>query len=302
MRSRTLWKTFLLQDGEKISYKLVRVLGKAQTRYQKIEIVESETYGRAIFIDDKPQSSAVDHFIFNEMMIHGTALRLKNPARVFIGGGGPGSCLQEILRYGSVKHVILCDIDRTAHQLYQKYTRSWFGDAFSDSRVRVVHEDARKYLGQQTDKYDMIVWDVPDPLAGSQCQRLHTVECYRLVKSRLDDGGAFVTQAGRLNLNNLGYHCSIRRTLQTVFPIVDSFGYHIPFYGEAWGFCFASVDPSLIIPITQTGPLLEERKLVGLRFINAAMLNAIYALPPYLQNAFAGKGSISTDRVPLAVT
>jgi spermidine synthase len=57
------------------------------------------------------QSTENDEFCFHESIIHPVMLAHLNPKTVFIGGGGEGATMREVLRHKSVERVVMVDID-----------------------------------------------------------------------------------------------------------------------------------------------------------------------------------------------
>lgn len=301
MRSKRF--VFTLQPGEEVAFAYRKMLWKGKTRFQRVAIVETETFGKAIFLDGKPQSSELDHFIFNEILVHPPLLAHPRPRKIFVGGGGPGSCLHEVLRHRTVEHVTKCDIDGEAVAAYRRHLREWHGDAFEDARLNLVHMDARACLENSEEKYDCIVIDIPDPIKNSPVAGIFTREFFRLAKSRLNPGGVFVTQAGRTNPNNLEYHLTLANTMRRVFPFVDSYERHIPFYAENWGFLVAARDRGFVMPkAAQIAKRLRSRVRGRLRFYCPEIHEALFAKPANWPDLVRRHRGISTDRRPLFVT
>ena len=75
-----------------------RVLAHQVTPFQEMLIVESGSYGRALVLDGKWQSSEGDEFLYHEPLVHPPMLHHGNPRRVLVLGGGEGATLREVLR------------------------------------------------------------------------------------------------------------------------------------------------------------------------------------------------------------
>lgn len=296
---------FILQPGESVRFDVEEVLFSATTEFQTIEIVRTRTFGKGVFIDRKPQSSEVDHFVFNEILVH-TALTVQDrPEKVLMIGGGPGSGLAELVKYKSLREIIICDLDQVAVEAYQTHLPEWHRGSYNDPRVNLKHVDARKYLENlepDEKKFDAIYIDIPDPLEGAPSGSLFSIEFYRLLASCLKPNGVVISQAGRTSINNLGYHASIRATLKEVFRNVESFDRHIPFYGEPWGFVFASngVSP-LSLNAKQIDQRLELQGVQNCRCYNGEVHHAMFVQPPYFKDAMARLERVHTDRNPLVV-
>ena len=53
------WRTFDVLPGETASYEVTRVLARARTAFQDVEIVETRSFGRALFLDGIDDSEPV---------------------------------------------------------------------------------------------------------------------------------------------------------------------------------------------------------------------------------------------------
>lgn len=55
----------------------------------------------------------------------------------------------------------------------------------------------RAELEKRTDKFDIIIGDLADPVEGGPCYQLYTKSFYeQILKPKLNDNGIFVTQVG----------------------------------------------------------------------------------------------------------
>lgn len=57
------------------------------------------------------QSSEKDEFVYHECLVHPAMISHPNPRHIFVGGGGEGATIREILRYKTVERVVMVDID-----------------------------------------------------------------------------------------------------------------------------------------------------------------------------------------------
>jgi spermidine synthase len=157
----------------------------SQTRFQRMEIMESGSYGRCLVLDGKMQSSIIDEFIYHEGLVHPAMLTHPNPKRVFIVGGGEGATLREVLRHKSVEYCMMVDIDREVVEKSKELLPEWHRGAFDDPRTDLRFMDARKYLEETQDSYDVIIIDISEPVEEGPAYLLFTREFYEIVKERL---------------------------------------------------------------------------------------------------------------------
>ena len=73
-----------------------------------------------LVLDGKMQSAAADEFVYHESLVHTAMLSHPDPKRVFIGGGGEGATLREVLRHKTVEKCTMVDIDGVAVDVCKK--------------------------------------------------------------------------------------------------------------------------------------------------------------------------------------
>ena len=102
-----------------------RVLYSGNTAFQKVAS-PSDLFGRSLMLDGKTQSTERDEHIYHEALVHPAMLLHPDPRSVFIGGGGEGATLREVLAYKSVANVSMLDMDGEVVELCRatrKYVR-----------------------------------------------------------------------------------------------------------------------------------------------------------------------------------
>src|SRR5262245_47815335 len=137
---------FIKRTGERIMLEATEVLHTRQTRFQKLEIADTVSYGRALFLDDKIQSSESDEFVYHEALVHPALVLHPQPRSVLVVGGGEGATLREALRHRTVERAVMVDIDDQAVEACRQYLGAWHQGAFDDSRTELLHADARGWL------------------------------------------------------------------------------------------------------------------------------------------------------------
>jgi len=224
------------------------------------------------------------------------------PESVFIAGGGEGATLRQVLAYPSVKRAIMVDIDKEVVELCREFLFAFHQGSFADPRVELSHVDARSYLEECGQRFDVIIIDIPEPLEGGPAYLLYTQEFYQLVKRSLAVEGIVSIQAGSADWNSLQSFAAVTHTLRTAFPIVCPYQVHIPSFGGCWGFVIASQD---LNPLQLSPQEIEERishRLSGsLQFYDGLSHQNIFSLPKHLRQLMAEKNNIITDRNPLFI-
>jgi len=74
-----LWFTEHHNDCIGYSLKVKRTLNSEETKYQKLDVIESEFYGRVLVLDGILQTTEKDEFVYHEMIVHVPLFTHKNP-------------------------------------------------------------------------------------------------------------------------------------------------------------------------------------------------------------------------------
>jgi spermidine synthase len=226
----------------------------------EVVIAESPVYGRVLFLDKEIQSAESDEVIYHEHLVHPVlnALAGRGEKRVLIVGGGEGATAREVLKWSheSVALVDWVDIDGGLVDLCRRHL-SWADDpVYNDQRLHYFAADIREFWASNDRLYDIVILDLPDPDVEALAEAPESVDEYplysrqfmRVLRSRLANGGAFVSHCGPVAP---GGDPSVSRAGLTWMSEVSrecGFGegaaYHtcIPSFQGDWGF-FMSVAP-----------------------------------------------------------
>ena len=281
-------------------YGVERFVYDGETPFQSIEIVDTDFFGRCLILNGKIQSSQFDEFVYHEALVHPAMVMHPSPRRIMVVGGGEGAILREILKHPSVEKILMVDIDSQVIELCKKYLPDWSQGAFDDPRVELHHMDARKYLEENDDKWDIIFLDLTEPLDNGPSYLLFTKEFYRLVARRIKKGGSIALQAGSLNPKFIECHAAIYNTLKLVFENVDSYGAFIPSYDTKWGFIYASQQSSAHKFTPQLiDDCLRERRIGDLNYYDGLTHLHIFTLTRNVRSLRSAEKQIIEDDNPL---
>jgi len=279
-----------------------RVLYDRKTKFQHAQIVETATFGICLVLDGKIQSGAKDEYIYHESLVHPAMMTHADPQAVFIAGGGEGATLREVLLYRNVKKAVMVDIDKEVVDICRKHLPAFYRGAFEDRRANLRYEDARKYIAQTKDRFDVAIIDLADPVEEGPARMLYTKEFYQLVKNRLNPGGIIVVQSGQSGWINLENFTAINRTLRSIFKTVSPYQVYVPSFVDLWGFHTASdsLDP-LKLSKAEIKRRIKERILGNLLYYDAISHFSLFALPKRLRKKIASSRRIITDKKPIFV-
>jgi spermidine synthase len=239
----SLWHTEYLNPFIVFQHGITQIILSRKTRFQDMLIVRTGAYGKALILDGKLQVAVEDEFFYHEPLVHVPAVLHGSPRSVLVLGGGDGCTIREVLKWNSVERVVLVDIDEEVVRACEEFLPELHQGAFQDPRLKCFFEDGLKFIDKCSEKFDLIISDLTDPLEDGPSFFLFTEEFFRKVKTLLNLGGIFVTQAASVSLPEEPLHPRIVKTLSKVYSHVDSIHSFIGSYGSPIGFAMASDKP-----------------------------------------------------------
>ncbi len=247
------------------------------TPYQRIVITRWRDDVR-LFINGNLQFSSIDEYRYHEALVHPAMAAAKRRGRVLILGGGDGLAVREVLKHPDVQVVDVVDLDPAITELFRDHPAlsKLNGGVLKDPRVKVHNTDAVRFLEEATERWDVILLDLPDP-NDAGLARLYAEGTFRRARRRLHDGGAITTQATSPFYAPEAFWCIVR-TMEAAFgggvpggpPAMEIKPYHVhvPSFGE-WGFALATT--------AKAPPTLPAG--LTLRYLNEDMAAAMFQLP-----------------------
>ena len=167
--------------GLHLAYHAKRLCFSEQSRYQKIDIIDNDAYGRMLFLDNNLQHTAYDSRTFNEALC--STARRNRVARVVVLGGGSGQTVLTLLKSASIKRVQVVEIDALLVESCRKYIKG-ADRAFRDPRVRILISDAFKYLHSTDDGFDAAIIDLTERPFGFRNNSATLKRLYADIKER----------------------------------------------------------------------------------------------------------------------
>lgn len=271
-----------------------------KTAYQQVEIADSSLYGRLLILDGKIQSAQYDEYIYHEALVHPAMLMCPAPRRVLVTGGGEGATLREIFKHPSVEKVVMVDLDREVVELCKEYLNDWHRGSFENERLELIFMDARQYLEETDQVFNVIISDIPEPVEEGPALKLFTRQYYALIKKRLAAGGMIALQAGDCGLPFIEVHSAINHTLRQEMPFVHSYKAFVPSFNADWGFILAAPENNSLQSAEELNRLIGERSL-ELRFYDGETAAGMFSLPKDIRQKLANENTILDDENILTV-
>jgi len=247
-----------------------RVLS-AKTLFQKIEVYETDSFGRVLLLDGLVQTTERDEYFYHEMLVHPAMMAHPDPREILIIGGGDGGALREVFRY-PVRKATLVEIDAAVIAAAKKHFPS-LAASFRDRRAEILIADGSSFIKESGRRFDLIFVDSSDPVGPSAV--LHREAFYELLKSRLNPGGAIAAQAGSplFHLEHLQKQSDF---LKKQFKYARYYFGPAPTYpGGFWCYSFLSDSINPLRKILRQAP-------AGLMYYNRNIQAAAFALPAFL--------------------
>jgi len=301
MDSSGKWLLESVYPDLNVMLKISEVFYSGNTQFQHVEIVGSELFGRSLVLDGKTQSTERDEHIYHESLVHPAMAIHGHPETVFIAGGGEGGTLREVLAHKAVEKAVMVDLDPDVVNLCRQYLPNHHQGSFEDQRTMLIHQDARGFLLETNDIFDVMIMDLVDPLEGGTAGLLYTEEYYRIAKSRLKPDGILVTQSGPAGLLSF-QECftTIVNTLSQVFDCAVPYHAHVPSFQTLWGFTLASdTDLRAKLDDGNLDAVLLDRLDKQLKFYDDITHKNMFALPRFLRDGMKDENRTNTDADPV---
>ena len=131
-----LWYTENHTENVKFSIKVDRQLMTMQSEFQRIDIFESNEFGRILTLDGYLMVTEKDEYIYHEMITHVPMATNPDIKNVLVVGGGDGGTVRELCRYSTIEKIDLVEIDRMVVDACREYLPS-LACSLDDKRVTI---------------------------------------------------------------------------------------------------------------------------------------------------------------------
>ena len=98
-----LWFTEQHTPNVRFSIKVDRQLFSEQSEFQRIDVFESEEFGRVLTLDGYLMLTEKDEFIYHEMIAHVPMCVHPQAKNVLVIGGGDGGTVRELCKYKTIE-------------------------------------------------------------------------------------------------------------------------------------------------------------------------------------------------------
>ncbi|GBC59605.1 spermidine synthase [Desulfonema ishimotonii] len=283
--------------GEQLKYR-DKVIFAKQTVYQKIVMTQWQSY-YWLFLNGQEQFSTFDEEKYHEPLVH-PAMKLSHDiSQVLIIGGGDGLAAREVLKYPAVKSVTLVDMDPAMTHLAATHPvlLEINSGSMGDPRLRVINDDAARFVQTDARLYGVIIIDLPDP-DSVDMMHVYSEKFYNALRRHLIRGGVLVTQATSPCFSARAFRCLVKTISAAGFAVLP---YHnqIPTMGE-WGWILG-VDRR-DMPENRLKEVMLTRNFsdIDTRFMNRdAMISMMHFGKGVLDEALMADVTVNTEINPV---
>jgi spermidine synthase len=238
------------------------------SRYQHLVLTRFKDDLR-LFLNSHLQFSSRDEYRYHEALVHPGLAAVSVPRHVLVLGGGDGLAVREILKYPQIESITLVDLDPEMTKLFSTHPMltQLNQKSLLSPKLHVINADAFPWIDANTDSFDFIVIDFPDPTNYS-LGKLYTTAFYRAVARHLSAQGFMVVQSTSPMFARDSFWC-IAQTLKQAGLQTYPYHVYVPSFGE-WGFVLAGThdfSPPTSLPS-------------GLRFLSLDGLPTLFQFPP----------------------
>ncbi|MER2999231.1 polyamine aminopropyltransferase [Pontibacter populi] len=219
-----------------------KIVYSAQSPYQRVVLTKNDRETK-LFLNGNLQFSSADEYRYHEALVHPGLNSISNPKNVLVLGGGDGLAVREVLRYPDVKKITLVDLDPIVTEIFRSHASlaSLNGKSLASDKVEVINADAFQWLRTNTQQYDFVIIDFPDP-SNYAIGKLYSNVFYNLLNASLAPDGIVVIQATSPFVAPNSYWCVVN-TLQSCGFNTLPYHAHVPSFGD-WGFVMAQRSPN----------------------------------------------------------
>ena len=274
-----LWFSEPHTKNVKLSIRVNRQLYSGESEFQRIDVFESPEFGRFLTLDGYMMLTEKDEFIYHEMMVHVPLAVHPNVKNVLVIGAGDGGVVRELVRYDTIEHIDMVEIDPMVVQVCREYL-PFTTTGLDDPRVSIRYEDGLKFVRRCEDAYDLIIIDSTDPFGPGE--GLFTKEFYGSCYKALHADGIMVNQheSPFYDEDVAAMQRTHARIVQS-FPLSRLYQAHIPTYPSGhWLFGFAS---KKYHPLRDLREAEWNARRLSCRYYTTTLHKGAFYLPAYVE-------------------
>lgn len=277
-----IWYTENHTEHVRMSIRVDKQLASVQSDFQRIDVFESNEFGRIMTLDGLLMLTEKDEYVYHEMITHIPMATNPDIKNVLVIGAGDGGTVRELCRYDTIEHIDMVEIDYKVVELAREFL-PFTACSLDDPRVNIHYQDGLRFVRRVKEgTYDLIIVDSTDPFGVGE--GLFTREFYGNCHKALTAEGILVNQHESTFYES--YRNSMKRAhsrIKSLFPVALVYQAHIPTYPSGhWLFGFAS---KKFDPRTDLKAAWWNRLGLKTKYYNTTLHQGCFAIPNNVRDA-----------------
>ena len=274
-----LWFSEPHTKNVKLSIKVEKQIYCGQSRYQRIDIMETAEFGKVLVLDGYLMLTEKDEFIYHEMICHVPMAVNPNIKNVLVIGAGDGCTIRELTKYDTIENIDMVEIDEMVVEACRKFLPQT-AEKLDDHRLHIYYEDGLRFVRSREAEYDLIIVDSTDPFGPGE--GLFTREFYGNCYKALNEEGILINQhESPFYKEDAKSMQRAHRNIAASFPIREVYQFHLPTYPSGhWFFGFAS---KKYHPINDLKENTWNQLGLNTRYYNTKLHKGAFYIPNYVK-------------------
>ncbi|KAB8039450.1 methyltransferase [Silvanigrella paludirubra] len=283
-KSSNIWLTEHLSAGETYQYLISKIITQQTSDYQDICIVELENKSKALILNNKLQPTTFDEHMYFEPFVHIPFIHFKEPESILILGAGEGAIAREVLKWKSVKKINIVERDKLIVDSCSKYLPEINKGSFKNSKVKIFYKDVNSFISQDDNKYDVIFYNLQDPLLEEKNKINFNKKLLLDCKSLLNKNGLMCLQMGDSPIKKNELFIEKIKLMKSIFRSTKIYSSWIPSICKNLSFVLMNKDKLIeSMPFNDVDMILQRQLLDELIFVNAKTFIGLMNPPKYIQ-------------------
>jgi len=139
----------------KLFYPAQKLIIHKNTPYGKLDITMNA--GQLNYFENGLLLFSSNNEIVNEESVHFAMIQHPRPGKILLVSGGISGTVREVLKYHP-NRIDYVELDPGLISLGRKYSK-----ILDDKRIHVIQGDARRFIRQTKEKYDVVLVNLPEP-------------------------------------------------------------------------------------------------------------------------------------------
>jgi spermidine synthase len=260
-----------------LSFKIKKKLYSRRSKYQLVEIYQTEQHGNLMALDGCYMVSTAEEFVYHDMLAHVPLFAHPDPKNVLVIGGGDGGTVREVMKHKGVKNIDFVEIDWDVYKTSKKYFPALVKGLEQDKRVKFKFGDGIKFVKESKNQYDVILVDGTDPsdIAGG----LFATDFFRDVRRALKPDGIMAMQSEDPYYDS-DIIKNVQHRLKKLFRHTALYLAFIPIYPSGmWSFSIAS---KKFDPRTARN---KRSKIKKFKYYTPELHRAAFVLPQFVKDS-----------------